>query len=921
MADQTIGVEAVFRIEDFLRKTEAYNKRLAAAEKATEAYAKAASKSTVTGTQTQVRALDSVVKAREREAVAIAQLAEAREREVKSDMAVVDAQIKLNLAKQQTTLAEKRQASATTASTQIRKDRLASLRSAQTEEHAALRKLIQAQAQSVASTHNLASAEYRATTASNALAASIRNAATANQTRTVAEKKAVSAMEEDIKVLRQTRWGIVAVLFYLRMLGAVGKAAWETLNAAYVAHLDRITSKALANAYSEDAGVIVASLKRITNGTLGTSAAVEAAVSGMIATQGQFTDQFEELWVAAEVVALATGDEVSSVFEKLAKAIAEADASAVHTIAPFYDAEDAVGAYAKTIGKAVDELTDAEVRSVLLNTVLDGTQVLLANGVDEALGYARELSELKGSWKSFTEVLFESAGGLEALQGLMDGISARLETASQIAVIFGSIMAGIGAVGEELYARQPLSELERSFTPFSQLVGTLTGAINLFRDEGGKGIGDIFMKAFEGRFTAAAEAMGVFEDSTAGANQQLQQFEDTSKAFSEEGYKSIVEHLLKYEDLVKAHNDKLLEIEEEYNDDLQGAFKDRQEALEDLEEWYSDARADALEDAAKKLAKKQNDVDDDREEELAKHLLRLRQEEEDYYLNRIQSEREYRYQRDLLVARGDVLAIEDLDARYAMEQQAGEEDYRLKVRQMQEDFDLAQQYRKENAKEALQDLRDDLRDQLTEIDEQYQDRLDTLQEKYAEELQEAADSRAKSLKDEAKDFAAQREQWAQHWTAIMDDTQLTTQQIYEILKSYFGDSGTVDAMMSAFMTRRELEASLLKQVVDAANTTAADVAARVSEVMTATQELIRLGQSVTFPGGSMYLPTVGMQSFTPPPPAQTSGQVSVGWQGQAIPISVTNPGTGQTQTINLTDDMMLQMLQAITSSLRLNRGR
>jgi hypothetical protein len=745
-----------------------------------------------------------------------------------------------------------------------------------------------------------------------------------NQTQT--SKDTESAVKMQIKSMRDLRWEIITIMFYFRLLSRAAQTVWQTISRGYEDHVQRVASQALASAYEEDLQSVVNSLQRASGQTLSSTDAIEAGLAGLTASQGQFVDQYGALWQAAEVITTVTGEDIIETFQELVQAIAEGDAKAAQSVAPFYDLQGAVEAYARAQGVAVDELSDSERQQVLLNQVLENTQILLENGADEAVAYERSIRQLTGQWRTFTDVLLEAGGGIDAVARLTESLNARLETATQIAAIAGGVFAGLGEVGELIYSNQPLTARGRGLMPFAQLVGTLGGAAQTLQRGGPEAFQEAFMRGFEERFRAAAEAMGVLDERTEDSTQSLQRWSEATEEalLTEDDIGSAIDHIFKYEDIVAKHQERLAEIEERYNRDRLRADRTYRDALIEAENNYQRRREDLISDHDSRLRLLYARRRADRERDLERHLLRLEHAREDYELRVLQSEREYQYERDRLVAEGDVLAIEELDARHALAQRSEEENYQQRVRQMQEMFDLQNQFQRESLDEQVAYLRQKLEEQLREAEEQYEQRVQKARDAYDEDLRQAQEKRQELLDQEAADFQRQREQWAEHWAEIVRETGLAIEQVRQIMAEYFGEGAILDEMMATFMERRAYEVDLINRLLGAVNESVSEAYSNATQAMTATQQLLGFNP-LAGPGDAAagpYLPTIirqhegtGFGQSAPP-----SQGYNLGWQGGPIPIELqaTNTATGETQQYEgqLTNIALQQLLRTLSVQLR-----
>lgn len=319
----------------------------------------------------------------------------------------------------------------------------------------------------------------------------------------------------------------------------------------------------------------------------------------------------------------------------------------------------------------------------------------------------------------------------------------------------------------------------------------------------------------------------------------------------------------------------LVDAQKEYEADIKKAetraFKDREAAWKD---YYR--RLD-------RIHRDQQDQTSNLEE---RHRLQMEFAERHHVLNLLNSEALYQYERGRLVAEGDVLAIEDLDARYELERQATEENFRLQQQQAEAMFQLQlrqQQQAMEQQREdlwaalqqRLQDIEEARRERRHEAEVERQEAREEAKEEYNEEMDDQKEALKKRLKDQA-DF----------WAKYLMDMEIGFGEAQNIIQAQFGTGSASEKYFTEFWTRRETELARFTAMLGGAMGLPIGGGS-------ATQRLRNI-----FGGGFQYggefianRPTSIMvgEGYAPErvsvqPLSPIGGSLAVRWQGGAIPV-------------------------------------
>jgi hypothetical protein len=612
-------------------------------------------------------------------------------------------------------------------------------------------------------------------------------------------KDTETASEKQIKQLRNLRWEIITVMFYFRTASRIIASAWENVNASVESAMTRSGLEAVAKTYGRDAQQVVTALKSITDGALSTRQALLAVQQGMIADQGRFVGEYAQLWQVAETASLVTGGETIDLFGELVEAIDTADAELLDSTTTYTNAQEALEEYADSQNSTVDALTKAEKTQVLLNEVYNETQTVLDNGGQSALEYRRSVEGLTGAWQDLVDTFVQVGGVTDAVGGFFDFLNKRLRTAAELFVLMQASYEGFKSA-----IRTTVQTLPKWVAP------------DILREEDAPGIRDIyeaFRQGYGDTFQRGAEILGTF-------NEQGDETINTLNRIQEEASEGIefddaFSQFLDYENMVRDHQQRLEEIDADYQDDRLDAWDTYQDKLADASRIATRDRARAIRSYNRRVAQLRRRQQQQEQGRLEKHLQQMEHERQKFRMRQMQSERLYHYEREQLVAEGDVLAIEDLDARYELEQQAQQEQHDLRLRQMEESFQLQQRLQEQAMQEQLRNLQIALQEQLHEIEMRRQEREREAEQGYQEDLAEAKEAQRERRAEEQRAYQRRLEDWAAHWAEMVATTTLESQQVIEVLRNYFGPGAVADSIIQSFVQRANQYLDLQVRVRDA----------------------------------------------------------------------------------------------------------
>jgi hypothetical protein len=229
------------------------------------------------------------------------------------------------------------------------------------------------------------------------------------------------------------------------LLGLVGPAALASAAIAAIpvgieltqtgARLDatRRSFDALARSANTTGVVLLNSLREAARGTVSDAQLIESANSGILLTSGTLAKDLPRLLEIARASAQASGDDIGFVFDSLVKGIARGSPQIIDNAKITLDAAGAFETYARSIGKAPEQLNRTEQQQATLNAVLQaGTDIIAKTGGTantNAEAFARLGTALENAKNRGASGLSESFGryvqsGFQAVDATNQMISA-----------------------------------------------------------------------------------------------------------------------------------------------------------------------------------------------------------------------------------------------------------------------------------------------------------------------------------------------------------------------------------------------------------------------------------------------------------------------------------------------------------------
>lgn len=677
--------------------------------------------------------------------------------------------------------------------------------------------------------------------------------------------------------LRQLRWRMITIIFFYRLLSKVVRAAFRTMTEEAETAAARGGVRALARSYEVDLGRLARALTAASGGALSARDAIAAAQSGLLIDQGEFVQQYTRLWEAARVAAVTSGADQQEVFESLVRSLVEGSGEAIDASTNIFQVRLALQKYAEAANTTVDALEHQEAAQVILNTVLGRTEELLEGGVAAVLEQAGEIDRLAASWQNLKDTTGVAIGALvEAAVGF-ENLSDFVQESAEFMVTFGASVAG--AI---VYLRE-----------FAKAIGPGQTAMGAY-EEGIRTVEEVLRR---GR-----EALNQFNDEVEEGTYVYERYLKPEKIKID----PLIDHLLKREELMQRHAERIAQIELRRTQRLEEIEIKHDRVVAQIERRIQRERDRSWRNYNRKVTNQTIEHLMTLRQDLERHLQDMLQKEQRYRIRSIQDMRLYNYERSILVAEGDVLAIEDLDARYELEQLARSENFHQQQVESQEDFELRRQQKREDFEEELRQLAQALEDQLLEINIRRREQLDEAELQRQEDMRRAQRDYEQSLEQENLRHEQSLKQWNQYWAKLSEQTKVGVEDIRRIISEYFGPGGLTDQIISDFMERSAARLnirSIIEGIVGALERTPPTEIRRYSQFPgDRPRDYARWsgrqygGESVVsrptlIPVGEGYQPErISIQPVSP-----IGGSVSLNWSGGVIPVH----GTGNLSGMDL----------------------
>jgi hypothetical protein len=404
--------------------------------------------------------------------------------------------------------------------------------------------------------------------------------------------------------------------------------------------------------------------------------------------------------------------------------------------------------------------------------------------------------------------------------------------------------------------------------------------------------------------------------------------------------KDLIRLTRQWDEELKRHQDRIREIAREtattraeswgtYFADVIKINQDLADAIAKIEKDALKARDKALDKFNKARKKAEQNANDDLERMQAEHDMQMRHAREAYRLSVLQGERMYQYERGMLVAEGDVLALEDLDARYQLEQQAQQENFELQQRQQEEMFQLQLKYQKEAMREMIADLKDALAEQLADIEENKRERIAEEEAAAQRERERAAEEhriRLEKAKAEGIELLAlederhreAKEKAAQGLADLASENELGLSKVTAAWRAVYGPDGELDRMTDEFYREQEAKAAQFRASLGTAGGGGSSYGGRPP------LRMYQYGGEFIASKPTQLLVGEGRapERVVVEPLSFAGGNVYHSWRGPGIPVSGSGLGGANTGDVQAAFNTFARhLVSSLSGSLAKMRGR
>ncbi len=545
------------------------------------------------------------------------------------------------------------------------------------------------------------------------------------------------------------------------------------------------------------------------------------------------------------------------------------------------------------------------------------------------------------------EAIYKETEGYKALKEaqstLLTSLAASISPYREVAALMGDIakvINDVARVSRELSAVWfGLAEAGRAFVGASQQVASqadpLIGLLGLLASYASMTItgskSTELLTVYQRRYNdvlgqseeALRNAASASRDYSGEVQSLIRKLRDYNAAASEQ--------VAATSNIISQFNAAAMDIRDDYIKTVTDIEADLAKQIGKINAKALEQREKALASYYKNIERAQRAAQKQESNNAAQHALEMQYAQRRYNLTLLQNERLYLYNRGQLVAEGDVLAIDDLDARYELEKQAQKENFELQMQQAEAMYRLQARIQKEAIRESIAELQLGLREQLAEIEKGRRDQVEEAELAAAEKqaaaeqaasealikeklaMQQQLEEQEKAHDERLQDLAEYLAEFGQKMGFSYDDT-------LSLAQNYFGVNGTFDTLFKEEWERQasytEIFTTAIQRMVQAS---AAQLDVLGVKIKSITAGGGRGGYwggvKRTNPTGSRPYPYAYGGEFvtsTPTPimvgesgpervvvqplsPIGVGGNVSMSWKGGPIPVQ----GTGSLEGIDV----------------------
>lgn len=241
----------------------------------------------------------------------------------------------------------------------------------------------------------------------------------------------------------------------------------------------------LARSAGTSGAAIVSAIQGASDFTIDRMAAMESANKAMLLQVAQTPDQFERLTTVAVALGRAMGQDATKSIDDFVTAAGRQSKQIADNLGLMVSAEDANAKYAASLGKTVDELTDAERKQAFLNEMLEqGEERLKALG-DISGGAATDIEKVTAAVNDAKAGFAELA--VEGIARTFNGVDELVSRIRRLPEAFGQAVTLVRAASDTLrdyqtYQTGSINVMEVYRSNLTDLVRVQVGANTAFEN-------------------------------------------------------------------------------------------------------------------------------------------------------------------------------------------------------------------------------------------------------------------------------------------------------------------------------------------------------------------------------------------------------------------------------------------------------
>ncbi len=205
------------------------------------------------------------------------------------------------------------------------------------------------------------------------------------------------------KVYGALKSKMVGISIAIIATGLAIKKAFDFAEAGAKLQVQREAFDNFAKSVGANGDEIIAKLKEVSKGTVSTANLVASAGKAMLL--GLAPDKLVDLLEIARAASKITGDSITKSFEDITTGVGRQSRMILDNLGIILRVGDANEAYAASLGKTVDELTEAEKKLAVLNATAEAGQVIIAGVGNDTLTTADKIARMKVGFAEMSDAM------------------------------------------------------------------------------------------------------------------------------------------------------------------------------------------------------------------------------------------------------------------------------------------------------------------------------------------------------------------------------------------------------------------------------------------------------------------------------------------------------------------------------------